>query len=291
MLSAEIISFIEKYNINRALRIDKNAAGYIYKAESWKEGDEISLSCIGNQIYTYNYDKPILPYKEESDELIVSEITIDNNYSKTKKESPIKLPFSLSLGDHKEIIFEKLKKKPYDKATNSYGHAWWFKFDSYRILTALDKEHSLIWLRVSQLTRQEVEKEKLKKDLRRQNKNITAENINALMIFMDKIPTSKWKERMLQGDEIFTEDGIAKFEQLLEDFVNQLIKMIHKKNATTIYNSVKKVVNKINAANHNYEIIDTLEREELCEFINQVVRKAGLDIDSKIDLTEDWRDW
>jgi hypothetical protein len=33
-----------------------------------------------------------------------------------------------------------------------------------------------------------------------------------------------------------------------------------------------------------------MEREELCDFINNVVRKTGLDIEPNIDLTEEWRE-
>jgi hypothetical protein len=34
-----------------------------------------------------------------------------------------------------------------------------------------------------------------------------------------------------------------------------------------------------------------MEREELCEFINNIVRETGLDIDKDVDLTEEWREW
>jgi len=34
-----------------------------------------------------------------------------------------------------------------------------------------------------------------------------------------------------------------------------------------------------------------VEREELSDFINNVLRETGLDIDKNIDLTEEWREW
>ena len=48
----------------------------------------------------------------------------------------------------------------------------------------------------------------------------------------------------------------------------------------------------LNKINNKYdEFIDTMEREELCEFINIVVRQTGLEIDKNVDLTEEWREW
>lgn len=228
MLSAEILSFIEKHGISKELRIERNAGGYIYQAQSWKEGDEISISCIGNKMYSHNYGTAIHLMDEGSDELIVSQINVDNNFSKTRRKSPIQLPFFLELGDDKEVIYRKLKKKPFDKTATSYGHACWFKFESFKILTALNETHELIWLRVTKLTKYEIEKEILKKNLRRQNKNIRLENIDAVAIFADKLPTNKWKQRMLDGDERFTENGIAMLEQVLIDYLNQLKYLISK---------------------------------------------------------------
>ncbi|WP_298507162.1 hypothetical protein [uncultured Maribacter sp.] len=289
--SDKIKSFTKEYKINGEIRIQKNAGGYIYQADTWKEGDTISLTFIGNKMYSHNYGTPINTLDNDSDELIVSEITVDNNFVKNKEKSPIELPFSLELGDSKDLIFNKLKKKPYEKSNSSYGYSWWFRFDNFRILTALNEKYELIWLRVMKLDKYEIEKENLKKELRQQNKNIKTENIVLLSNFKSKLPTIEWTKRKLEGDDIFTNESINIIEKLLIDYINQLIKLTSKKNATTIYNSVKKITTSINKANDKLQIIDTLEREEICDFINQIVRKTGLNIDSTIDLTEDWREW
>ena len=42
--------------------------------------------------------------------------------------------------------------------------------------------------------------------------------------------------------------------------------------------------------NDNYDsFIETLEREELCEFIIEAASIAGLE--SEDDITEEWREW
>jgi hypothetical protein len=48
-------------------------------------------------------------------------------------------------------------------------------------------------------------------------------------------------------------------------------------------------MNKINKKHDHF--IETLEREELSNFINSIVRKTGLETDSNIDITEEWREW
>ncbi len=53
---------------------------------------------------------------------------------------------------------------------------------------------------------------------------------------------------------------------------------------------VKEVVLKINELNdeHDY-FIETMEREDLYEFIDTAARIAGLE--SEEDITEEWREW
>lgn len=64
-----------------------------------------------------------------------------------------------------------------------------------------------------------------------------------------------------------------------------------KNKATPIYNSVKKLVLALNKLNLKHDLrIETLEREELATFINDVVRATGLDA-GNVDLTEAWREW
>ena len=79
---------------------------------------------------------------------------------------------------------------------------------------------------------------------------------------------------------------------MLKDYLQTLTELTNQKKATNIYNSIKKIVRAINKINDKHDgFIETMEREELCDFINNVVRKTGLDIEPNIDLTEEWREW
>ena len=47
--------------------------------------------------------------------------------------------------------------------------------------------------------------------------------------------------------------------------------------------------NEMNEANGYF--IETMEREELADFIDKAARLAGLDIQEDEDITEEWREW
>ncbi|UKS27290.1 hypothetical protein LOZ80_38655 [Paenibacillus sp. HWE-109] len=41
----------------------------------------------------------------------------------------------------------------------------------------------------------------------------------------------------------------------------------------------------------NDYFIETMEREELAEFIDKVAQLAGLEVEEGQDITEEWREW
>ena len=66
---------------------------------------------------------------------------------------------------------------------------------------------------------------------------------------------------------------------------------MQKKNATTVYNSMGKLVKKLNKINNKYGLIETMEREELCEWMNAIIRKTGLELVDDVDITDEYREW
>jgi hypothetical protein len=103
------------------------------------------------------------------------------------------------------------------------------------------------------------------------------------------MPTVLWGERMQEGDDMFTEEAIAASEKALHDYISSLKSL---KNATekAILKRVKAVVTEFNSLNEKYDyFIETLEREELCEFIEEKAQEAGLEPED--DITEEWREW
>jgi len=51
---------------------------------------------------------------------------------------------------------------------------------------------------------------------------------------------------------------------------------------------VKKTLNKIN---DKYGLIETMEREELCDWLNTLIRKTGLELGNNVDITDEYREW
>jgi hypothetical protein len=76
---------------------------------------------------------------------------------------------------------------------------------------------------------------------------------------------------------------------ILHSFIDELSS--NNKNPKEIMKCVKTVVTKLNKLNDDleYSLIETDQREELCEFIISAVNIAGMITDE--DVTEEWREW
>jgi len=292
ILSDDLKFFMNQFDLPTDPKLNLDYQGNAYDTRSDNESKGIYLNFDGYIRYKYNYGEPTQRFGTSKDELFLFEVTIENIFYNNKKPLPIELPFNLQFDDHKEIVLQKLGKKPYEKSQSSYGYSWWTRFDGFRILTALNPEFKLIWIRIIKLTLNEQEKEKIKKFLNQQRKNIRSENSQKILDYLNKLPTYLWKHRKDDGDYFFKDHGIAEVESLLKNYLHRLADLTTQKKAENIYNSIKKIVvslNKINDKNGGF--IETVEREELSDFINNVLRETGLDIDKNIDLTEEWREW
>lgn len=292
ILSDELKAFMKTFGLTKNLEKVFDVNGNAYNCQARNSKDGIYLHFYGYNRYVSEYGEPLASKDKSKDELILNEITIDTDYLKTRKQAIVPFAFDLSLGDDKELVIKKLGKKPYDKSFSDYGHCWWFRFEEFRILTALSPDFKLIWIRLMKLTSGEKRKIQLKKLLSQQNKNITPTNIPLILAYTIELPTIRWEKRKAEGDEMFTDKGIKATEILLKDYIQTLSELTKEKKATGIYSSIKKIVTALNKLNDKHDgFIETLEREELCDFINNIVRVAGLTIEANIDLTEEWREW
>ncbi|QKE73858.1 hypothetical protein HPK19_14015 [Arthrobacter citreus] len=102
-------------------------------------------------------------------------------------------------------------------------------------------------------------------------------------------PTIQWVEND-EDNEFFNEENINATNEVLDSFINSLEKLGAKPPEAEIMKIVKDVVIKFNELNEQYDYyIETMEREDLCEFIDTAVSIAGLETDD--DITEEWREW
>ena len=110
-------------------------------------------------------------------------------------------------------------------------------------------------------------------------------------LFHEK-PTKLWNERMVKhGDEIFTEERLLMSDQALDTYLHQLIALQETQDSERMMKAVEEVVLRFNEMNEaNGYFIETMEREELADFIDKAARLAGLGIQDE-DITEEWREW
>lgn len=106
-------------------------------------------------------------------------------------------------------------------------------------------------------------------------------------------PTKLWNQRMIEyGDDLFTEERLALCDRVLDKYLNQLILFQESENQVKIMKCVEEVIINFNELNdENDYFIETMEREELAEFIEKAARLAGLEIEDGYDITEEWREW
>ncbi|OKP97374.1 hypothetical protein [Paenibacillus sp. P46E] len=111
-------------------------------------------------------------------------------------------------------------------------------------------------------------------------------------LFNEK-PTKLWNERMTEdGDELFTKERLLMSDKVLDKFLNQLILVQETKHPESIMKAVEEAVVTFNEMNEdNGYFIETMEREELADFIDKAARLAGLEIEEDQDITEEWREW
>lgn len=238
--------------------------------EAPARGPRGELTFRGYARYVGEYGEPLSRVTHDADELLL--ITIDFS-----KRSAL-LPYGLRLGDSQAIVVEKLGKKPRAKSTTDYGTAWWFYVDGYRLIAAFNRKRRLMFLRAFVL------------DLSEKKRAATAKKTYVLKVppVPKKRPTTAWTKRMKGGDTAFTAAGIAKADALLDTFIASVAALAKAQKSAGLLPATKKLVLALNKLNRT-GMIETMEREELCAFIESALRATGFDPGP--DPTEPWREW
>ena len=108
----------------------------------------------------------------------------------------------------------------------------------------------------------------------------------------DQSPILIWKKRMDEGDNNFTIDNIKETDKLLCFFMDNLIEALALKKANIIFSATKKLTQNLNKLNEKHQyFIETLEREEIVDYIHTAIKLTGFIIEKETDLTEEWREW
>lgn len=213
----------------------------------------------------------------------------DLNLFKNKTPN-LELPFSLNAGNTKEEVHKKIGIKPYDKQKiylpeMKEGSLEYFDCPNFQVQAWYDNHNCLFELMFNQITLEERSKIEFEKKIKQQKKNILPE-------FAERVESSKKEIPDLTYRNIANKELSKKIKKELLIFIENCSKYTKSRNPKAIINSVKKTVEKINEINcEGIGIIETIERETICEFINDVVKRTGFQNSEEIDITEEWREW
>jgi hypothetical protein len=131
---------------------------------------------------------------------------------------------------------------------------------------------------------------------------------------MSERPTEEWRREVREQAEAIAagtltqEDAyaaelwpnvfIAAVDAALDTYEAE-VRALHSPSDSEVFAAVERVVLALNAINEEHENIETGEREELCEHIDDVLTAAGIDVGAlgsrrgidRAELTDSWRDW
>ena len=290
--SPEIKDFFAQYHLPQKPNPEYDAYGNLFWVPVNNEENTIRCLFTGYVRYARTYGEPIGNYNKDKDQLILHEMTIYPQATPNGKIPEKDLPFGLNIGDDKKTIEQKIDKKLTGKRLSNVGGTFYeIFFEEFRLLLALNPNEQLNWLTIFKLDLYEKERIRLKALLKSQNKNIDPNRIPEIQAFLSETPIAQWRQRMAEGDDMFSEESITAVETALTEYVQTLCKIVQKKNATTVYNSMGKLVKTLNKINDKYGLIETMEREELCEWLNTLIRKTGLELADNVDITDEYREW
>jgi hypothetical protein len=105
--------------------------------------------------------------------------------------------------------------------------------------------------------------------------------------------TSYMKVKDGKFDAGYTKEDIDKCDAILIKYMSSVLMPAIYGDTEKITTVVKEAVFSLNALNENcnYSLIETDEREGICEFIISAATKAGLEFEKYDDITEEWREW
>ena len=209
-----------------------------------------------------------------------------------KPNFPFSIPFNLTFNDNYDAVKSKIKIRSSKMITKEKFTFCEFNLDTYSILTYFSLDGKLIYLVFKLFEKSTLIKIELQKSFKAQDKNIKQESLLTLEHLKNTNPTIDWNKRLIEGDTIFNETNITETSILLDNFIEELKISVVKVNSKGIFSATKKVVKSLNTLNKKLEyFIDTMEREELCEYVDKCIIETGFQIKKGFDITEEWREW
>ena len=117
-----------------------------------------------------------------------------------------------------------------------------------------------------------------------------------LLKFKQDGPIEGWRASYKDGLEQYTEENCAAAERILDTFISDLVALGEDAREEDKMQTFQVAVEALNTLDDEsgHSLIETGEREELCEFFYVVAEKAGIDAKKYGDgegPASEWRDW
>lgn len=119
------------------------------------------------------------------------------------------------------------------------------------------------------------------------------EEHSELQLLLKSISITKWIEKFEDGLEQYTIENCEKAEKIISSLISELEKAPDLKEEVKI-NLIKNAVLEFNKLNEelDYCFIETGEREELCDFFDNIAETIGIDTQNYEDgIASEWREW
>ena len=226
---------------------------------------------------------------DDSEEVVLYEVRFG-----PKGLTKAKLPFGLRFGASPEAVTDALGRKPFSKSKNFANEPiWTFYDDKFELLVRFTKDAKKVdAFKIWALKQADREKVQFVESLKEQKKNILPERISDIEASIQQLPTTAWEKRMKSGDEQITSEAIEASREVFAAFIANVSKATKTKNAKSIYTALTKATKAFNkVARQHRGFIETMEREEIVDFLHDTLRLTGFEIDPGFDLTEEYRSW
>jgi hypothetical protein len=108
-------------------------------------------------------------------------------------------------------------------------------------------------------------------------------------------PFEFWLSDYEKGIGKYSESNCLEIKSIFDNLINELKKIKPNSYDDVKLEEIKKAVLQLNKVRVNKPyLIETMEREEFCDLIDNIAKAAGLDVEkvsSGRDLTSQWRTW
>jgi hypothetical protein len=95
---------------------------------------------------------------------------------------------------------------------------------------------------------------------------------------------------MVEGDDIFTPQALDASDRALDEFLADLAALDQPATEAKALPVVERVVRRFNVLHQEFDyFVDTLEREELCAYIDAALKAVGVTLSWEVTLQ--WREW